>query len=253
MERHGVKFIGVSDAICEMAAEYGLNRSGIRKILIGTDTKAIQVGSIPITDRPKRILFAGRFVEKKGVEFLIRAFRDVRCSVPNAEIRLIGEGAKEAALRKLASDPDIHFVGRLSAEEVLREMHNARVLCVPSIRAADGDAEGLPTVITEAQASGLPVVTSAQGGKTEGILDGVSGIGFPERDLDALAKALVRVLRDDAFASAASTAARAFAERSLDIRLHTRRLEEFYDEVSARIPFRNSLLPRRRAMRRKRT
>lgn len=233
MEQYGTKFIAVSDAIVESALEYGLSRSSIRKILIGVDTSTIKASPLPMASRPQRILFVGRFVEKKGVDYLLRAFKDVESLVPNAELRLIGTGRLEAELKSIPTGKRVTFVGKMSAEDVLKEMHEARVLCAPSVRAANGDSEGLPTVITEAQACGLPVVTSARGGRTEGILDGVTGIAFPERDHDALIRSLVHVLTDTDFATRASAAARRFAETTLEMSVHTKALEQYYDELTS--------------------
>lgn len=233
MAQWGTKFIAVSDAIVECAKSYDLNDAAIKKIVIGVDAKAISPSPIPMQLRSRRILFVGRFVEKKGVEYLIRAFSDVKSRVPDAQLRIIGDGKLNANLRSMARDPGICFAGRQTADQVLREMQQARVLCVPSVRASDGDAEGLPTVIPEAQASGLPVVTSDPAGGKEGIIAGVTGIAIPERDHDALVEALVRYLTDDAFAAASSSAARRFAEDNLDMATQTLKLEEYYDQLAA--------------------
>jgi len=233
MAQWGTKFITVSDAIAQCATQYGLDAAIMKKILIGVDTKAIMPSPIPMRERPRRVLFVGRFVEKKGGEYLIRAFADVKSRVPDAQLQIIGEGKLAADLQSLTSDPAINFAGRQSADQVLVDMQHARVLCVPSIRASNGDSEGLPTVIPEAQASGLPVVTSDRAGATEGMIDGVTGIAFPERDHDALVNALVRYLTDDAFAASSSAAARRFAEDRLDMGAHTLKLEEYYDDLSA--------------------
>jgi glycosyltransferase involved in cell wall biosynthesis len=233
MERWGAKFIVVSDALSECATScYGLDAASMKKILIGVDTKAIRQSPVPMQERPRRVLFVGRFVEKKGVEYLIRAFPDVKSKVPDAQLMIIGEGKLGENLRSIAGDQDINFAGRQSADQVLIEMQQARVLCAPSIRASNGDSEGLPTVIPEAQASGLPVVTSDRAGSTEGLIDGVTGIGFPERDHDALVNALVRYLTDDAFAASSSVAARRFAEDKLDMAAQTLKLEEHYDRLA---------------------
>jgi glycosyltransferase involved in cell wall biosynthesis len=107
----------------------------------------------------------------------------------------------------------------------------ARLLCLPSITAANGDAEGLPIVILEAQASGTPVVTSARGGATEGIVDGETGLAFAEGDVDALAGHLRRLLRDDAMADAFAAAGPEHIARHFDIRNCSRRLERIYDRI----------------------
>jgi glycosyltransferase involved in cell wall biosynthesis len=79
------------------------------------------------------------------------------------------------------------------------------VFCLPSVTASNGDAEGLPTVLLEAQACGVPVVTSALGGK-EGVVDGVTGFIFPEKDVKALADRLGDLLGNDDLAARMSAA-----------------------------------------------
>ncbi len=88
-------------------------------------------------------------------------------------------------------------------------------------------------VILEAQACGLPVVTSARGGKTEAIVDGRTGFAFPERDVDLLTEHLSRLLLDDDLATAMSAAAIPHVAAHFDIRDCTRKLEQFYDRLSA--------------------
>lgn len=233
MSDRGTKFISVSDAIKLDAIQLGINPLSIRKILIGVP---MPESCRSTTDgREPRVLFVGRIVEKKGLEFLLRAFSTVQAALPSAELRVIGDGPLGAQLREYATDQGlpVKFLGWQSEEAVMAEMREARVLCVPSVRMANGNSEGLPTVIMEAQAMGLPVVTSARGGTTEGIIDGVTGIAVREAVTSELAAALIRVLRDDGFAKAASAQARAFAEERLNIVRQTQALEEFYDEIIA--------------------
>lgn len=233
LANYGARFVAVSDEILQSALAYGVPHSSLRKILVGIDTRAITPGSLPIVERRRRILFVGRFVEKKGVEYLIRAFADVKQRVADAELKIIGEGPLEPSLRNIAAELqlDIDFAGRMTADDVIREMRFARVLCAPSIRASNGDSEGLPTVIMEAQACGLPVVTSARGGVTEGIIDGITGTAVPERAIDQMADALVNYLQNDSLAAKTSQAARLFAERELDVAIHTQLLEKYYNEI----------------------
>lgn len=234
LAEQGTIFVVVSDAIAESALEFGIPERSLRKIIIGTDLAAFTPGSIPMESRPARVLFVGRFVEKKGIDFLLKAFQLVQRKVPEAQLRLVGDGDLEEALCRKAKDLQLNarFVGRLTPTQVADEMHEARVLCSPSIRAANGNSEGLPTVIMEAQACGLPVVTSARGGVTEGIIDKVTGRAFAEGDVNAMADHLVHYLTHVADAEKAAAAARKFSEGNFDIGRNTKVLEALYDEVA---------------------
>ena len=236
MSQRGIRFIAVSDAIAEDARHLGIAADLIKKIHMGVRIRTSNYQR-PIAERPRRILFVGRFVEKKGLDYLLRAFAQVHKMGLGAELRIIGDGPLAHQMKELVAELDIpaQFTGWKSADAVLDEMSNARVLCVPSVRALNGDGEGLPTVIPEAQAIGLPVVTSARGGATEGIINGVTGISVPERDVSSLVGALVRMLIDDEFASSAASEARRFASERFDIMHHVAELELFYDQLASNV------------------
>ena len=118
------------------------------------------------------MLFVGRLIEKKGLGDLL----DAMTAVPDARLLIVGDGPlrpeleAEARLRVAAE-----FAGWLAPEDVARRFEEARVLCVPSRRAASGDAEGLPTVILEAGARGLPTVGTRHSGIPEAIADAAAG------------------------------------------------------------------------------
>ena len=106
-------------------------------------------------------------------------------------------------------------------------------MAAPSVVAGDGNAEGLPMTIMEAQATGVPVVAYPSGGSAEGVEDGRSGFVVPPRDEPGLAEALIKVLEDDELRRRFSAAARDFALREFDLGLQTRRLEGIYDAARA--------------------
>jgi glycosyltransferase involved in cell wall biosynthesis len=229
--QRGVHFVAVSEAIRQRAIEFGLAPEAITVRYIGVDRKRFAFSGVPVAARPRRILYVGRLVEKKGGELLIRAFAQVRKQVPDAELVMAGDGPLEARLREVASQlgVDVSFLGSVSSAEVKRQFDTARVFCLPSVTAANGDAEGLPISILEAQACGVPVVTSARGGATEGILPGVSGFAFPEGDVAALGDRMAKLLQDDTLATFMSAAAMAFIADRFDIVHCTRALEDLYD------------------------
>jgi glucosyltransferase len=229
-----VHFVAVSDDIKKAAVHYGIPAERITVRYIGIDLSRFRFSGAPIAERPRRIVFVGRLVEKKGAEYLIRAFFQVSKRIPDAQLAILGGGPLTEPLKAFAAElgVQVEFLGSVDRAEVNRQLERARVFCLPSVTAANGDAEGLPMVVLEAQACGLPVVTSACGATTEGIIDGQTGFAFPERDVDLLSERLCRVLLDDDLATAMSAAAISHIAANFDIRDCTRKLEQLYDRLS---------------------
>jgi glycosyltransferase involved in cell wall biosynthesis len=230
-----VRFIAVSQAIRQRAIEYGIPDEKISVCYIGVDTQRFQPGGLPLAARRKRILFVGRMVEKKSPLLLVRAFAGVRARIPDAELMMIGDGPLLGAAKELAAQLQVpvEFAGACSPEQVVAELHQARVFCLPSMTARNGNAEGFPIVLMEAQASGVPVVTSARGGATEGLLARRTGDAVAEGDLGQLIEALHAWLLDDALVGNASAAAAQFMRDNFDIRHCTRQLESLYERSAA--------------------
>jgi glycosyltransferase involved in cell wall biosynthesis len=147
---------------------------------------------------------------------------------------IVGDGDLRDELQRLAQGlgVDAKFRGALSSAEVAGELQMTRVFCLPSVRAANGDAEGFGIVLLEAEGSGVPVVTSAIGGAAEGIDEGVTGFAFRERDVDTLAARLITLLTDDALATSMAHAGPAFVAKRFDLYQCTEKLELLYDAAS---------------------
>ena len=141
------------------------------------------------------VVFVGRLVEKKGVEYLIRAMPKVRDRVPNMELVIIGSGPLDQSLRKLAEDLGIGgavmFLGAMSHTDVVLLLRRAEVACVPSVIDSRGETEGMPTVVLEAMATGVPVVGSAVNGIPDILVDRENGWLAHPGEPEDLARALV--------------------------------------------------------------
>lgn len=231
----GVRFLAVSEHIRRCATAYGIPSEKVAVHHIGVDTSAFTPGETPICKRPKQVLFVGRLVEKKGAEYLVRAFARVRDAIEEARLVIVGDGPLRASLEAMAItlNVPVTFTGMLDSHGVKQQMDQARVFCLPSVTAANGDAEGFGLVLLEAQANGLPVISSAKGGAYEGIIHDSTGFAFEERDVERLAELIADFLRNDALATEMAANAREFATASFDIINCTRALEAIYEQHAA--------------------
>lgn len=228
-----VYFIAVSEAIKERAIEYGIPTEKISVSYIGVDTDRFSPGETKITER-KQILFVGRLVEKKGCIYLIRAFEKIQNYFPDVSLAIVGNGPLETTLKEYVAKNRVRarFLGALNSDKIKQELDKSRVFCLPSITAENGDAEGLGIVILEAQACGVPVITSAKGGAQEGIINGKTGYAHDEKNVDEIAKHLMELLKNDNLALSFSTAARRYIMDNMDIKECTRKLEYLYDKYT---------------------
>lgn len=183
------------------------------------------------------ILFAGRFVEKKGAGLLLEAARRLQTAGTALKIVMVGDGPLAPALKKHAESlANVEFPGWVSPAQLLRWMQGASALCVPSLTAAGGDSEGLPTVVLEAMALGTPVIASRHAGIPEAITHGEDGLLVAPGDIDALAAALKTVHDNPAAARSLGPAARRKAETHFNARTQSRRLEDLLLSVIEKRP-----------------
>jgi colanic acid/amylovoran biosynthesis glycosyltransferase len=227
------RILAVSDHIRTRLIGLGFPSRLVQTHYIGVDLE--QFSPAPLAERESVVLAVGRFVEKKGFEFLIDAIGEVQRQVPNTELILIGSGPLEAQLRRRAAARlDSHRIFGPCGQDVIRGwMQRARVLAVPSVTSRSGDTEGLPIALLEALASGLPVVASHHAGIPEAVDDGSSGYLVAERDVPTLAARIADLLGDDAMWQRFSAASRRVVEQKFDLAAQTRRLEAIYDEVAS--------------------
>jgi glycosyltransferase involved in cell wall biosynthesis len=231
-----VYFVAVSQAIRRAAIAYGLPPERISVLKIGIDTSLFPVAEPPPSARRPEILFVGRLVEKKGAVYLIEAAARLRERIPDLTLKFLGDGPERPALARRAAELQVsaHFVGAKPHSEVRRLLGQVRMLCLPSVTASNGDAEGFGMVVLEAQAAGVPVITSARGGRDEGMIDGVTGLAFEEGDVDGLTTAIHALMSDPERIDAMGKNGAEFVRRELDIGKCTELLEDFYDSVIRR-------------------
>ncbi|VXC33410.1 Glycosyl transferase [Burkholderia sp. 8Y] len=150
-------------------------------------------------------LFVGRLSAEKGIDTLVDAFKQLRKSVPNAELRIVGTGPLGDDLKKQVSEAGlqeaVHFLGSLQDEPLSREYFSATCMVLPSKREPWG------LVTNEALSHGCPVIVSESCGCVpELVVEGVSGYAFPAGDVASLHRTMLKSL--EAFADTAGVAKR---------------------------------------------
>lgn len=179
-------------------------------------------------DKAKLILFAGRWVEKKGIDTLVSALIGVREKLGGWRMRLVGDGPLKPQLEAQlkAAALDVELPGWVQPEDMAREFAAATIVCVPSRRAATGDAEGLPTVCVEAMLSGCAIAATRHAGIPECVRDGETGWLVPEGDHAALGERLVRMTGDGAATQAMGEKGRELALRDFNLERQSARLQD---------------------------
>jgi colanic acid/amylovoran biosynthesis glycosyltransferase len=187
---------------------------------------------------PVRLLSVGRLVEKKGLEYAIRALASVREHYPDLQYDIIGDGPLHSSLQQLTQQlglgQNVVLHGARDSLFVQERMAAAHLFILPSVTAADGDQEGTPVSLMEAQASGLPVLSTRHSGIPEVVLDGVSGFLLPERDVEGLAQKLVYLIEHPEVCRAMGARGRQHVESQFDIRKLNEELTAIYEQTVAR-------------------
>jgi glycosyltransferase involved in cell wall biosynthesis len=175
---------------------------------------------------PRKVLAVGTLEKAKGFEYLLRAVHDLSCLGLDIEVEFVGDGEDAGVLRRLANalqlQQKVRFRGWLPFNEVRTAMRETTILVHPS----NGLGDAVPTVIKEAIALGTPVVASNVSGIPELLDNGRCGILIPPKDVKALASAIETLLTNDTLRRKYADAARAYAEKKLDLWRNGQRLAE---------------------------
>lgn len=182
------------------------------------------------------IVTIARLVEKKGVEYGIRAVAKLAKTHPNIKYSIVGDGLLrenlQQLIKELGVDDIVTLLGWKQQQEVIEVLKNSDILLAPSVTSQSGDQEGIPVVLMETMAMGLPIVSTLHSGIPELVEDGVSGFLVPERDVDALADKLSYLIEHPELWSEMGQAGRAFVEEHYNIDKLNDRLVEIYQNLT---------------------
>lgn len=189
--KYGECFLPVSESFSQKLISRGCEPGKIKVHHSGIDCSRFS-----FTERTRKegeiteILTIGRLVEKKGVEYAIRAVALTVASGRRLKYTIVGDGVLRQELQNLIGqlemDDYVTLAGSKTSSEVIGYLKHAHLFLAPSITSASGDCEGIPNTSKEAMAMGIPVLSTFHSGNPELIEDGVTGFLVPERDVNAL-------------------------------------------------------------------
>ena len=222
-----------------------------RLIELGCDANKIQIQRIAIItknypyreripklkNKPVRLLFCGRFREKKGIILALDAVMQAHQVYQNFKFVVIGDGELwdqvEERVDRNRMKPYTKLLGFQPHNIMIEEMYAADLFIHPSITAIDGDSEGgAPTTILEAQACGLPVISTTHADIPNVVIPGGSALLSPERDIESLRDNLLFLLNNQEQWSKMGKLGRTFIEENHEITKEVIRLEERYHTIA---------------------
>jgi glycosyltransferase involved in cell wall biosynthesis len=183
---------------------------------------------------PYNILTVARFVPKKGLDTVLRALAKLRAEGLDFHYTLVGTGkAKEnqkiqTLIRELGLADVTTMTGTITHGDVIELLHKADCFTLGCREADDGDRDGIPNVVAESMATGVPVVATEVSGVPELVDHEISGLLCPSNDVDALAKVLRRMLEDQELRAIVIPNAREKVREVFDNKKLIRTLGEIY-------------------------
>ena len=203
--------------------EHGAHDEQLRLAYCGIDIEQLRPQPQSRTRTPFRILSSGRLVEKKGFPVLIEACRRLAGEGLAFECVIAGTGPLYETLsdqiRRAGLTNRVRLTGQVVKQERLAEfMHTGDVYCLPCVPATDGDIDGLPQMLMEAMACGLPAISTQLVGIPDLIVDGRTGILVEAGHAGQLAEAIRSIYEDPTLADRLAGAGRDWVEERFDIR-----------------------------------
>jgi glycosyltransferase involved in cell wall biosynthesis len=223
--------VTVSDfSVRQLQERFPQSAAKIRRVYNGVDVSRFSPadfkGTIPV------VCSIGRLIEKKGFGDLIAACALLRDDGRAFECRIIGEGPLEQELRaQIAAaglEKLVQLTGPRTQAQIATELAGATAFVLPCRRETDGGMDNLPTVIMEAMAAGLPVISTPLAGVPEMVENATSGELVPEQDPAAVAAAIKRLFDDPVRALQLGARGRDIAREKFSIDESARQLQELF-------------------------
>jgi len=185
----------------------------------------------------QQFVSVGRFVEKKAPLQTINAFKKVVNGFPEAKLIMAGDGDLLEESKNLAESlglqDNIAFPGALNREQVRQLFSNSIAFVQHSVVAENGDSEGTPVAILEAQAAGLPVISTFHAGIPDVVINEETGLLVEENDVEGMANNMIRILKEENLAQKLGNAGRERVKGNFAMERHLSILEKEIERVTS--------------------
>jgi len=233
MFKKAAAVIAVSKDMVEQLVALGAIREKISYIPSGADPDMF-ANAAPGKSEPI-FVSVGRFVDKKAHYLTLLAFKKVNERFPQAKLIFAGDGPFLGICKEIANayglNGSVTFLGSISHEKVAEIMRMARAFVLHCITPDSGNREGTPNVIMEASAVGLPVVSTKHTGIMDVIVHGETGFLVEERDIDAMADYMLKLLEDPKLAEEMGRAGRERIKQYFTIEISSEKVWQLIKKV----------------------
>ncbi|MDA2932728.1 glycosyltransferase family 4 protein [Acidobacteria bacterium AH-259-D05] len=194
-------------------------------------------GKLGISKDTIVVSYLGRLVSRKGVIFLVEAFRRLAPAAYNVHLLIGGRGPEEVALRSLVKRQNLEefvtFCGYVPGHEIGAFYAASDIFVLPSVVDSSGDTEGLGVVLLEAMANGLPVVATRVGGIPDVVVEGQTGFLVEQRNPVQLAQRMAVLCQDPGLRASIGSAGKERVEKAFSWRSIAERTLQVYNSVLA--------------------
>lgn len=232
----GDLFLPISEHWKRHLIDLGCSPDKIKTHHMGVNVNRFILAQPPLSEKSIRLITIARLSEKKGIEYGIRAVQKLKSICPNINLEylIVGEGPLKPTLQALIEELDLEqnvsLLGWRQQHEIVDLLSQSQILLAHSITASDGDQEGIPVVLMEAMAMGLPVVSTWHSGIPELIKDGSSGFLVPEKDVEATARKLALLIDKPALRTEMGVEGRKYVEEKFNAHTLNYQLSDLFQK-----------------------
>jgi colanic acid/amylovoran biosynthesis glycosyltransferase len=226
----------VSEYFKQKLINLGCDKSKIKVHRSGINCKKFSYTlRTPPADGLFELVSVGRLIEKKGFEYGLKALKIMLERNYKINYKIIGDGPLMDYLKNLSTQLEIHhnvvFYGRKNHNDIWKMLNKSHILIAPSVTAKNGDQEGIPNVLKEAMAMGIPVISTYHSGIPELIEDGVSGFLVEERNENILAKKIELLINNPELWESMGETGRQIVEKDYNNETQNDKLVEIYSAL----------------------